>query len=223
MKVLKKIWTDPVLSKVISAGIIGLIILIWSFISARVNNVTLWTVWKDFWFFEIQLWWLAVGIVLILLFIWIMKNLKKDSFHYDEETLNLDRLIFEKIRTDLLPQTGAIGFLRNNNFAGFSFNNDQINDLDKFEDECRKSDFEFLNPNLEKIRIELLSSIDHFTTEIAGQTFPTNNGRQTIPPEWENEQPERFWNVVDDLHDTKFEICKRYDELIKLGRRVLKI
>ncbi|MGJ1526554.1 hypothetical protein ACR79H_12905 [Sphingobacterium spiritivorum] len=224
MKKLKKIWTDPVWSKVISAGIIALIVLIWSFVSAKVNDINFWTAWKNFWAFEIRLWWLTVGIVLVLLFIWTKKYYSQTvSFLYDDETLKLDRLIFEKIRNELLPQTGAIYFLRHNNFAGFSFDNKEIDELDKFEDECRKSDFEFLNPSLEKIRIELFNSIDHFTTQIAGETFPTHNGRQTVPPEWEDEQPERFWSVVDELHKTKFDICSKYDELIKSGRRILKI
>lgn len=223
MKQLKKIWADPVWSKVISAIIIAIGAVIWTLISAKINDIDFQTAWINFWTFNIQLWWLTIGIIILLLLLWLRQIFKKSSFQYDDETIKLDRQIFEKIRTELLPQTGAISFLRHNNFAGFSFNTNSIEDLDNFEYECKKSDFEFINPDLEKIKIELLNSVDHFTGKIAIQTFPTNNGRQTVPPEWELEQPERFWEVVNDLHKTKFQICDKYDELIKLGRRVLKI
>lgn len=223
MKKLKKIWADPVWSKVISAIIIAIGAVIWTFISAKVNDIDIQTAWTNFWTFNIKLWWLTIGSVVLLILFWIRQSFKKSSFQYDDETIKLDRQLFEKIRTELLPQTGAIYFLRHNNFAGFSFDTDSIEDLYNFEHECKKSDFEFLNPDLEKIKIELLKAVDHFTGQIAVQTFSTNNGRQTVPPEWELEQSERFWEVVNDLHKTKFQICDRYDELIKFGRRVLKI
>ncbi len=57
---------------------------------------------------------------------------------------------------------------------------------------------------------------------MAVNTFPTNNGRQTVPPEWEIEQPERFWEVVNEIHANKHRICTKYDELIRTGRRLLK-
>ncbi|RCR70725.1 hypothetical protein [Larkinella punicea] len=223
MKQLKKIWADPVWSKVISAIIIAIGAVFWTLISTKIDDVDFQTAWINLWTFNIKLWWLTVGIIIFLLLFWLRQFFKKSIFKYDDETIKLDRQIFEKIRTELLPQTGAIYFLRHNNFAGFSFNTDSIEDLDNFEHECNKSDFEFLNPDLERMKIELLNSVDHFTGQIAVQTFPTNNGRQTVPPEWEIEQPERFWEVVNDLHRTKFQICDKYDELIKLGRRVLKI
>ena len=223
MKQLKKIWVDPVLSKVISAIILAIGTVIWTLILAKINNVDFQTAWTNFWTFNIQLWWLTIGVIILLLLLWFRQIFKKSSFQYDDETIKLDRHIFEKIRTELLPQTGSIYFLRHNNFAGFSFNTDSIEDLGNFEYECKKSDFEFLNPDLEKIRIELLNSVDHFTGQIAIETFPTNNGRQIVPPEWELEQPERFREVVTDLQKTTFQICDKYDELIKLGRRVLKI
>lgn len=166
---------------------------------------------------------MTIGVIISLVLFWLRQYFKKSSFKYDDETIKLDRQVFEKIRTGLLPQTGAIYFLRHNNFAGFSFKTESIDDLDNFEHECKKSDFEFLNPDLEKIKLELLSSVAHFTRQIGLQTFSTTNGRQTVPPEWEVEQSERFWKVVNDLHNTKFQICDKYDELIKLGRRVLKI
>jgi hypothetical protein len=223
MKQLKKIWGDPVWSTVISAIILAIGAVIWTFISAKINDIDFQTAWTNFWTFNIPLWWLTIGSILSLLLFCLRQYFKKSTFQYDDETIKLDRQVFEKIRTKLLPQTGSIYFLRHNNFAGFSFDTDNIDDLDNFEHECINSDFEFLNPDLEKIKLELLSTVTHFTEQIGLETFPTNNGRQTVPPEWELEQPERFWEVVNDFHKTKFQICDKYDELIKLARRILKI
>jgi len=222
-KRLNKIWTDPVWSKIIAAVIIGLGTIIWTLVSAQINNIDFQTAWTNFWNLKISLWLLTIIVLLGLLSYWLIKYLKKESFEYDDETLTLDKQIFEKIRTDLLPQTGAIYFLRHNNFAGFSFKIENVEDLDKFEYECKNPDFEFLHPNLEKLRIELLEYVAHFTTLVGLETFPTNNGRQTVPPEWETDQPERFWKVVNDFHETKHKICQTYDDLIKSGRRLLKI
>lgn len=219
----QKIWVDPVWSKVIAAAIIAICAVLWAFISAKINNVDFMTAWNNFWTFEIPLWVVTVGVFSIILLLGFRQVLNKESFEYDDETLKLDRQVFDRIRTELLPQSGTIQFLRHNNFAGFSFKTDDIVDLHRFEEESNNSNLEFLNPDLEKIKLELLSSVSHFTALIAIQTFPTKNGRQIVPPEWEIDQPERFREVVTDLHDTKFEICEKYDMLIKLGRRVLKI
>lgn len=223
LKKLLKLWKDPVWSKVIAASIIAISTVIWTLISAKINDTNFQTALTNFWTFNIQLWWLTIGVILLLFILSLYHHFKKTLFQYDEETIILDRQVFEKIRNELLPQTGSISFLRHNNFAGFSFNNNIMDDLDNFENECQKSDFEFLNPALEKIKLELLSYVKHFIEQIDNHTFPTNYGRQTVPPEWELNQPERFREVVNNLDETKFQICNKYDELIKMGRRVLQI
>ena len=223
MRRLKKIWTDPVWSKVISAIIIAIGTVGWALVSSKINDIDFQTSLTNFWTYKIPIWLLTILIFVIPLFFWTKPYLKNNTFKYDEETIKLDRQLFEKIRTELLPQTGAIYFLRHNNFAGFSFRTESIEDIDKFEHESKNSDFEFLNPDLERIKLELLSSIRTFTGLIGLQTFSTHNGLQTVPPEWELDQPERFWKVVDDLHSSSSQICDKYDKLIKLGRRVLKI
>jgi hypothetical protein len=223
MKQFKKIWADPVWSKVISAIIIAIGAVIWSAISSKISNTDFQTAWITFWNSKIVLWQLTAGAIIVLSVYGIWKHFRATTFQYDDETIKLDQAIFQKIRTELLPQTGSIYFLRHNNFAGFSFKIESIHDLDKFELECKKSDFEFINPSLEQIKNELLEAVSDFTFQIGRHTFSTPNGRQTVPPEWELEQPDRFNTVVNDLHTTKFKICEKYDELIRLGRRVLKV
>jgi len=39
----------------------------------------------------------------------------------------------------------------------------------------------------------------------------------TVPPEWEDEQPDRFREVVNILHDSAEEIVKIHQNLVELG------
>ena len=212
---LKKFWKDPVGSKLIAVTLIALGTSLVIYIKALIQNEEFINSLKLFWNYKISLW-IVFGIIILVLLVnnWIVNRnkQKKENFEYDEETLELDRNLFNKIRNELLPQNGAIGFLRENNFAGFSFNTDSIDDVYKIGYENNNSDFEFLNPELETIKEDLVKYIAHFTSLIATQTFPTNSGRQTVPPEWEIEQSERFLKVVDEIHQTTTNICNKYDE-----------
>ena len=223
MKLFKKIWNDPVWSKVIATIIILLGTTIWTAIKAHQNKIDFRTALANFWTYKVDIWIIFIAAVSVLAIYWFKKRFIEKIFHYDAETLELDRQIFDKIRNDLLPQNGSIYFLRNNNFAGFAFRINALDDLDKIEYENIKSDFEFFHPQLEQLKTELINKVRHFTTQIAGNTFSTKNGLQAVPPEWEIEQPKRFWEVVDDLSRTQREICDKYDELIRTGRRILKV
>jgi hypothetical protein len=215
---LKKIWNDPVWSKVISQGIIWLIIvivpIIWSIIKVNRDEIDFKTAFVSILTFKIDLWIILLVTLILVLVYFGLTYFKQNHFSYDEDTIKLDRELFRKIRYELLPQDGSISFLRHNNFAGFSFNLDSIKDIENIEYENRKSDFEFLNPTLEKIKKELLEHISRFSNQINVNTFPTHNGFQTVPPEWEVAQPERFWKVVNDIHTETSFICDKYDEFV---------
>ena len=229
MKLLKKIWKDPVGSNII-ADIIKIILLtlltiIWSSIDAQLKNIDFKTAWINFWTLKIELWIIFVGIIFFLIIYWLNKRFKSKKFRYNENTLKLDRELFNKIREELLPQNTVIYFLRHKNFAGWSFDLDYIEYLHKFEDENENPDFSFFHPTLENLKSELFNKISHFTEIIAYHTFPTKTGKNIneVPSEWADEQPERYQKVVSDLHKTKDEICSKYDELIKTGRELLQI
>ncbi|GGH70332.1 large-conductance mechanosensitive channel [Filimonas zeae] len=223
---IQKIWKDPVWSKVISALIITSGTVVYSYIISKSKDITFISSFNDFWNSPIKLWIVVVAFIVYLVIVWIKKyyqGKKNQRFVYDDKTLALDTHLFDKIRKDLLPQDGTIYWLRHNNFAGFSFNDEYLNQLDNIEYEARKSDFEFLNPELEILKNDLIREINTFTSLIAVNTFPTHNGRQTVPPEWEEQQSERFWNVVNEIHKNKDRVCESYDKLITSGRRILKV
>lgn len=76
---IKKIWNDPVWSKVISAVIIAIGTIVITTIFAKVNNTSFTEAWNRFWTFKIELWCLAlVGIIIFLFLILIKRKSNKE-------------------------------------------------------------------------------------------------------------------------------------------------
>jgi hypothetical protein len=207
----KAIWGDPVWSKVISAGIIGLVIFIYN------------QLFGSFWKIKIPFW--SIILVVFLWFIFrtvINKISDKKEFFYDEKTHQLDIDLFEKIRNDLLTHTNVY-WLRTNNFAGYSFEGDYLSPFDMLEFVMDKPDFEFFNPNIETIKSDLMNQIRELNIFMLGNIFTSGPSRMTVPPEWEEEQPERFNTAVSGIHSRAHNIGEKYDEFIRSGRKNLKV
>jgi len=224
----QKTWKDPVWSKVISAAIIGLLTILYNIIIAIIENIDFITAFNEFWTIEIPLWTLILVLAFVTVIITINSLKRKhestpeNKFLYDENSINLDKQLFNKIRNELITQEN-IRWLKINNFAGFSFYADKLQPFDKFEYEAKKSDFEFLNPEIEKVNIDLKHSVENLSNILSGNIFSEGDNRLSVPSEWEVEQPERFWKAVDEIHAASQNVGNKYDELIKIGRRILKI
>ena len=128
-----------------------------------------------------------------------------------------DIAVYNKL-IELLPVGGSVFFISHNNFAGFSFSNDDIDELFNFDYYCQCSiAFCFFDSDLEALRKQLVEKIDSFTKIISINTFPVHGSqnRNTIPPEWEEEQPERFSNVVNTIHELGKSIFEIHSELVR--------
>jgi hypothetical protein len=154
---------------------------------------------------------------------WYKKVQGASGLARPEEAVATDKNVYE-ILVRVLPWDGSLHFIRHNNFAGFSFNLDRLNHLYEFEHECENPSFEFIDPDLEGLRVALRGYTQEFTRLVAFETFPTNTvGWNAVPEEWEDEQPERFEKVVDGLHRSAKGACDSYDALVKLATRKLGI
>jgi hypothetical protein len=105
--------------------------------------------------------------------------------------------------------------------AGFSFEMEELDDLYTFYEEWSDAEHEFFNEKIERKRKRLHELIGEYTSLIGSNTFPTDGGRQTVPPEWEYEQPERFGEVVRRLHGKAESIVDLHQDLIRTARRKL--
>lgn len=141
---------------------------------------------------------------------------------YSSRNAELDCDVAQEVKA-ILPWNGSIAFLRDNNFAGFSFAQRQLDDLHKIIERSKDPSFEFVDAELEATRSNLVHLAMEITSVIAGNTWPLNNQptRSTVPPEWETEQPERFHEVVTKIHELASKIVSSYEELIRACRRKL--
>lgn len=140
-----------------------------------------------------------------------------------DETREVDRAVFQRLK-EMLPQDGSIEWLRDNNFAGFSFRLDSLRDLDRFHAASKDSSFEFLNADINARLKKLQSSVSALLISVARNTFGTGTpGFNGVPSEWEIEQPERFERVVEEIHSHADDTCQAYDDLIRAARRTLAV
>ena len=76
-----------------------------------------------------------------------------------------------------------------------------------------------MDPTLEILRKRFVNHIKEFRELISYNTFAIDNELQTIPPEWETTEPEKFWKVVNNIHSATNNLCLDYDELIRECRK----
>ena len=137
------------------------------------------------------------------------------------EILDTDKKVYLAL-IKFLPWDGSINFLRKNNFAGWTFKLKELDDLDEFIYNCKNPAFEFIDPDLEALRVKLLEKTNRCLSLIAKHTFPTNTpGFNAVPEEWEIEQPERFYDVIKEIHEANDNVCESYDELVRTATRKL--
>lgn len=216
-------WNHQVGSSIIATIIVGLLSFLFTIIYSHYTDNSLKESLINIGSAPIQLWIIILFFFIYMIASYIFNLLVGEKFVYDDETLELDRELFIKITKELLRQDFEVYFLRTSNLAGFSFNPDLIDGLHHYHGKINNSDFEFLNPLLQEIHIELAEYIEVFLETIGKNTFPTGMHWQTVPPEWETDDPERFEKTVNTLHKQKINVCVKYDELVRNGRRLLKV
>lgn len=125
----------------------------------------------------------------------------------------------------VLPSAGSIEFIRGNNFAGFSFDRRQLGQLEEFAYGWDNVEHEFLDPELEAKRKELLAETGRFLHAIAVNTFPMPKdvNRSSVPEDWETEHPERFEKAVAAIHGLATKVVLIHTDLVRLGRERLKV
>lgn len=123
----------------------------------------------------------------------------------------------------VLPWNGSIGFIKTNNFSGFPFDLERLNDIDAFLDECENPGFRFSRLAIEQERIHLFVHLTEFRRAIGRNTFRINNTKShsSVPSEWEIHQPENFYKAVEEIESAATAACDAYTRLIEGGRSIL--
>jgi hypothetical protein len=134
-----------------------------------------------------------------------------------------DQALFRKFLRDI-PTVGSISFIKDADMAGCYFPSARLEQLRTFWHGWENADHEFMDKQLEAKRKVFHTLVATYMKAIGTNTFPTRvEGFQTVPPEWETEQPERFNRVVDELHRLAGQIVEVHQDLVRLGRSRLGI
>lgn len=153
---------------------------------------------------------------------WYTKIASAPSPQYTEKHENLDRELFQRI-ISILPWHGSMSFIDTNNFAGFSFDTSMLNQLRNFDAIGEDPSCEFIDPTLDSLRVELKSHVETFLIAIAKYTFPRDNARNSIPMDWELENPKVFKEAVEAIHKHSQNAVTTYKSLIREGRHRLAV
>jgi HNH endonuclease len=137
------------------------------------------------------------------------------------EVVETDKSVYRQL-LKIMPWDGTITFLRQFDFAGGLFERKSINELSMFSVQCDNPAFEFIDPDLEGLRVQLSEKIAQMRSLVGLKTFPSHmDGYNSVPSEWEEENPKRFHDSVNLLNDAADNVCQAYDALVKTSIRKL--
>lgn len=130
-----------------------------------------------------------------------------------------DKKIFaEFIR--VLPWKRSIDFLRCNDFEVVF--EPETKDLHKFQYLCKNPAFQFVDPDLEGMRVTVLESIIKFCDIYARNTFMIDaKGLREVQPELKYMDSKRFHEIVSSLHDSAQAIVHAYEQFVQHATRKL--
>jgi hypothetical protein len=121
---------------------------------------------------------------------------------------------------DLLPSNSEpIYMMRSHDFAARWFRKD-LEPLRIFATEWDNTEHEFIDPELEQKRKELLKAVDNFWGLYAVQTFVVRHDptRSEVPRELETEDYAKFQNVVASLNKAAYQIFVLHQDLVRVAR-----
>ncbi len=135
-----------------------------------------------------------------------------------------DKFLFSKFLNDLPSNNGSIFFLSQHDFHN-DFELSKLNQIRNFTRSWSNAEHEFLNKNLEKIRLELILKIDEFIYCSSMNTFAQGDGWQTSIPNYKEDGgiPESRQKSIAEMNDLSSSIVKKHQNLIRLSKNILDI
>ena len=117
---------------------------------------------------------------------------------------NPDVELFKKFLR-ALPSNRDISYVSREHMGG-PIDMNQLNQLRRFKYDWNNAEHEFIDRDIEGKRKSLRNLIEEFYTYLGLNTWQVNGSFQRVPPEWQEEQPERHKQVVKQLNSYTEEI-----------------
>ncbi len=119
-----------------------------------------------------------------------------------------------------MSESNALRFLRGVRFASHSFVNWELIDLEQLARSSNGAENEFIDPDVEALRKDLVSAAEAFfeIVYIHTRRVPWNENCRAVPEEWETKELQRYEEAVRVLDAASLRIVNAYDELVRFGR-----
>jgi hypothetical protein len=129
-----------------------------------------------------------------------------------------DAQVLARVLSSLRPE-GVITFLRDHDFGG-SFDPEWVKPLHRFVDEANRPDHEFLLPELEALRLNLIEKGRVLSNLVALKTHRRDFGFQSVLPDSlvNAERPKHIIDAALNLNNAATDFVASYDELIRKAR-----
>jgi HNH endonuclease len=152
---------------------------------------------------------------------WYKKVSGSPGSTYSEKSAEVDKAVFALVKS-LLNYETTVKFLDRHDF-GSPFPHAHLDALDTFIEKMDDPECEFIDTDLEGIRVSLIECVNSFRLFASLNTWPAfmNDKYQSVPPEWQDTQCERFDRVTDELHDLSKRIVVAHSELTRECRKRL--
>jgi len=141
----------------------------------------------------------------------------KDQTTFEES----DRDLFHHFM-ETLPYEGSIEFIDRTSMDG-QFDQTKHDDMRNFFYHWDDAAHEFLDPKIEKRRKYLWNLIEEYVMLLDKNTVPLENGLRSVPPEWRDEQPERYRETVNSFHAIAGQIVLAHQEMVRFAKKKLKV
>jgi hypothetical protein len=145
-----------------------------------------------------------------------------DVIGVERKTREQDKEFLKRL-AEVMPSSGTISYLREYDFGG-TFDFAWLGDLYKFIGLCKQPEFEFIDEELEKLKLELLDQAKNFADLVGKETFSSpSSGRllSSIPKEMGHQNPEHYFALREALNSQAQKVTVSYDKLIRHARRKL--
>jgi len=152
---------------------------------------------------------------------WYKKVSASPGSSYSEKSAEVDKAVFALMKS-LLKYETTIRFLDKHDF-GAPFPHLHLEALDTFIEKMDDPACEFIDTDLEGMRVALIAGVNSFRVFASLNTWPAfkNESYQTVPAEWKENQVERFDRVTDELHDLSHSAVVAYSDLVRECRKRL--
>ena len=153
---------------------------------------------------------------------WYAKVRASPGSAYSDASLEQDRQTFIAV-VHLLPYKGIVSLFLTNGFTT-PFRASVFTDFDRFVLENDNPAMEFLDADLEGMRVALVDKVNQFANYLASNTWRLSNSDvQSIPSEWEENQPERMKRVLTKIRTVSDDIAESYATFVREARKRLGI